>query len=87
MNYSITSCFDWFQVVFDHIPYFEEFSLEHGKPKSFNQLNTLLKILKINETFLTLMSDITYGMHGYKYRIPIVEGISILLFGGVPVII
>lgn len=81
MNYSITSCFDWFQVVFDHIPYYEEFSFEHGKPKSFNQLNTLLKILKINETFLTLMSDITYGMHGYKYRIPIVEGISILLFG------
>ena len=81
MDYSITSCFDWFQVVFDHIPYYEEFSIQHGKPKSFNQLNQILKILKINENFFDLIQQMSFGMHGFKFKVPIVEGISILLFG------
>ncbi|MBE6131600.1 MAG: replication initiation factor domain-containing protein [Erysipelotrichaceae bacterium] len=81
MSYTISSCFDWFQCVFDHIPYYDTFDINLGKPKSYIELDELLKLLEIPERFINFMCDLEQGFHGFKYRVSLVEGINLLLFG------
>ena len=81
MNYTISSCFDWFQCVFDHIPYYDNFDINLGKPKSYKTLDEILNLLEIPEKFINFMSELNIGFHGFKFRVSLVEGINLLLFG------
>lgn len=79
----ITSCFDWFQCTFDHITYHESFDINMGIPSNFKQIDEILTILKMPDKFSDIINELKYGFLNYKFKLQLVEGITLLFFGSI----